>query len=79
MAKKKTSVSRVSPAITTNPKFVEYDSLRNGDAFLWENGLWMKCENMEQEGIDLATGEMEDDMCDKMVEKVNITVTWSRK
>ena len=79
MAKKKTSVSRVFPAITTNPKFVEYDSLRNGDTFLWENGLWMKCENMEQEGIDLATGEMEDDMCGKMVEKVNIQVTWSRK
>ena len=77
MVKKKTS--RVSPVITTNPKFVKYDSLQNGDAFLWESGLWMKCENMGQEAIDLTTGEMEDDMCDKQVEKVNIQITWKKK
>lgn len=78
MAKKKTS--RVSPALPKMaPKFVDYDTLTNGDAFIHEGQLCMKCENEEQEAINLDTGTMFSDMCNRIVEPVNITVAWKKK
>lgn len=81
MAKQKPKpVSRVSPSVDKiPPKFIQYDALRNGDAFLHEGALWMKCENCEQEAINLDTGRTQNDMCDCVVEPVNITIKWTRK
>ena len=76
-ARKKTS--RVSPAISNNPIFVEYNELENGDAFLYLGKLWMKCEVGDQEAINLETGCIEEDMCDEKVEKVNVSIAWTRK
>jgi len=77
MAKK---TSRVTPPITKMlPKFKQYDDLNNGDAFLHEGALLLKCENTGQEAIDLDTGQIYNDMCDRVVEPVNITVAWTKK
>ncbi len=81
MAKKKTKpTSRVSPPIDkTPPKYVQYDDLQNGAAFLYAGALLMKCENSDQEAIDLDTGHVTDCMCEYIVEPVDITIKWSRK
>lgn len=78
MAKKRTS--RISPVVLqTKAKFNSYDYMSNGDAFLWEGALYVKCESYEQEAINMDTGLVIDDMCDKVVEPVDIVVTWKRK
>lgn len=84
MAKKKPrpirSKSRVSPPIkATPPKYTQYDALHNGDAFLRGGGLFMKCDNCEQEAIDLDTGYIQTDMCEEIVEPVDIQITWKKK
>lgn len=72
--------SRVSPPVEAiSPKFIQYDTLHNGDAFLYAGALWMKCDNCEQEAIDLNTGSVRTEMCEEIVEPVSITVKWSRK
>lgn len=76
MAKKK---SRVTPPIISSPKFVDYEDLCNGDTFLHGGCLVMKCENEEQEAINLDTGQMYSDMCDVRVEPVDIQITWKKK
>jgi len=75
----KKNKSRVSPSIPISPKLVDYDSLYNGDAFLYNGGLWMKCENEEQEAINLNNGNIETYMCGSMVEPVDINIAWKRK
>jgi len=78
MAKKK--VSRISPAIPKKSKSMPlYDDLHNGDTFLFEGALFMKCENSEQEAIDMDNGYIEEDMCGKVVEPVNIKIAWTQK
>ena len=81
MAKKKPKpTSRISPPIDATPsKYVQYDDLQNGNAFLYEGSLFMKCENADQEAINLDTGSMRDCMCECIIEPVDITVKWSRK
>jgi len=79
MAKKK-PVSRVSPTVPAiPPKYVQYDGLNNGDAFLYNGALYMKCENCEQEAINLDTGIVQTDLCEEIVEPVSITIGWTRK
>ncbi|KKN73091.1 hypothetical protein LCGC14_0404000 [marine sediment metagenome] len=77
LAKKKKS--RVSPSITTLPKFVDYESLTNGDTFLYNGGLWMRCELYDQEAINIDNGNIESCMCEAMVEPVDISITWKKK
>lgn len=81
MAKAKSkSTSRVSPPISkTSPRYIQYDDLQNGDAFLYEAALFMKCENTDQEAIDLDTGFIRDCMCAFIVEPVDITISWKKK
>ena len=76
MAKRK---SRITPPIISSPKATDYDDLNNGDAFLHSGCLCMKCENEEQEAINLDTGQMYSDMCNNTVVPVNITVAWKKK
>ncbi len=77
---KKKKTSRISPALPKiAPKLVDYGSLGNGDVFLHEGELCMKCENEDQEAIDLDTGDMYRYMCERMVEPVNITIAWKKK
>lgn len=78
--KKKKPVSRVSPTIdAVPPKFTKYDDLKNGDAFLYAGALHMKCNNCEQEAIDLDTGRVRIGMCREVVKPVNIKITWTKK
>lgn len=81
MAKRKPKpTSRVSPPPDkAPPKYIQYDGLQNGTPFLYGGALFMKCENTDQEAIDLETGEVKDCMCDYIVEPVDIKITWTRK
>ena len=76
MARKK---SRITPPITSSSKATDFDDLVNGDAFLHSGCLCMKCENDEQEAINLDTGEMYLNMCGKDVVPVNVTIAWKKK
>jgi len=80
MAKKK-KTSRVSPSLPSkNLDITTYDDLVNGDCFLWEGCLMMKCDASNQEAFDLDSGDYGVDMCDKgAVIPVDIEITWKKK
>ena len=78
MAKKKKS--RVTPTIPQeNIKYPLYDNLQDGDAFLFQGALFVKCENSDQQALDLDTGYIEENMCGKVIEPVDIVITWKKK
>lgn len=78
MAKKKTG--RVSPAIPSKNLGNTYDDLSDGDCFLWNGHLMMKCNVNEQEAFDLDTGNYQEDMCDQgVIVPVDIQITWKKK
>ena len=79
MAKKKTS--RVSPAIPSkNPDVIKYDDLSDGDCFLWNGHLMMKCDINDQEAFDLNNGSYQDYMCNEgVIIPVDIQITWKKK
>ena len=79
MAKQKTG--RVSPAIPSkNSDVTTYDDLGDGDCFLWDGRLMMKCDISNQEALDLNNGSYQDDMCNGGVFiPVDVKITWKKK
>lgn len=83
MATKKKVVkkSRVSPALPAQDRrFVKYEDLKDGEAFLLDGKLWIKFDVGDQEGFELNnSGNWDVLLCDKVVEPVDITINWKRK
>ena len=79
--KKVEKKSRVSPEIPSqNVRFVTYEDLNDGDAFLMKGKLWMKFDVDDQEAVCLNEGGEHDCcLCDEIVEPVDITITWKRR
>ena len=79
--KVETKKSRVSPEVPkSNVRFVRYNELNDGDAFLYEGKLWIKMDICDQDAIclDKDTG-YESCLCDEIVEPVDITINWKRR
>jgi hypothetical protein len=70
---------RVTPEVTETGT-VEFNDLDNGDAFICNGDVWMKCDIGNQDAIRLRDGDMMDSLCDegKLI-PVDIQVTWKRK
>lgn len=79
MAKKKVE-SRISPPIVVPTVGVTYESLDEGEAFIYKNKLYLKVDVGDQEGIRLdESGEYDYSMCDNVVLPVDIKITWKEK
>jgi len=80
-------VPAVSPAIPTEQvsKNVYADELDNGDAFIWQGGLWIRCDWGEQEAVlispksnDWTKGFIKTEMCEERgLIPVDITIKWA--
>ena len=79
--KKKVSNIRISPPLPAkDTKSGNYGDFDNGDTFIWDGSLMMKCDTGDQEAVDLLTGHLEVEMCDNGVfTPVDIKITWKEK
>ena len=83
MAKKTTKKNTVTP----NPKDVKvgiaFDCLDEGTYFIMEGRLHQKIEDaiagLDQIAMDSLTGSITDDLCDKKVIPVTVTIAWEVK
>jgi hypothetical protein len=79
MVRRKATVCRVQPSVPMSVG-ITYESLKDGDCFLWDGDVWMKFDCGGQEGIRVKDGYREDDFCDKgVIIPVDIQVTWKKK
>jgi len=77
-ARKKAAVCRVQPPVTGVEEGLRYDDLQDGDAFIHDGDIWMKCDCDDQEAIRLKDGVIKSDMCDEgAIIPVDINVTWT--
>ena len=80
MVRKKAAVCRVHPPVIGCKHGPCYEDLKNGDAFIFDGAIWMKCHCDEQEAIRLEDGAIKYDMCGKGgIIPVAIKVTWTPK
>ncbi len=57
---------------------VDYQDLADGDCFIWEKQLWIKCDYNDQEATCLDDGTMATDMCGHMViQAIDVKVTYT--
>jgi len=81
MAKKPVKKTQVIP----NPKDIArggtFDDLADGDYFIMDGELWQRVDSCEcnQAGINSLTGDVEDDLCERSVVPVAVTITWAQK
>ena len=80
MAARKKKISRVQPGGPSADQLVDYADLDDGDAFVYEEQLFIKYDYSQQEGVCLDESACTcEDMCGTMVLPVNIEVKWFKK
>jgi len=78
--KKPEKISRVQPGGLSADQLVDYADLNDGDAFIYEDQLFIKCDYSCQEAVSLDEGVYTlEEMCGTMVLPVNIEVKWFKK
>ncbi|HDY87834.1 MAG TPA: hypothetical protein ENH82_06915 [bacterium] len=58
---------------------VNFTTLKSGDLFIHQGGIWVKIAGGDQDGVNLNTGEYQSNMCGDVVTPVEATLTWKRK
>ncbi len=58
---------------------VSFETLQPGNTFLFQGGIWMVLEDVDQGGVNLSTGEYQTEMCEEIVVPVDAALTWKRK
>ena len=78
---------KIKPAIRGPKNYVKYQELCVTDTFNYQNQLWVKtgdadddCGNtVTQLALNMATGQLLDDMCNEQVLPVDAVLTWTKQ
>jgi hypothetical protein len=72
---------KIKPTIKRTQSIVRYEDLEVGDAFLWQEAIWIKAADgaeLDQLAVNLSTGEWEDAFCGTRVVPVDAILHWTK-